>query len=68
MIQATRLTNLQLQLLKLFSREVSTYELLDIKRLLADYFSAKLTTEADKLWDEKGLNNDDMDRWLKELS
>jgi hypothetical protein len=42
MIQPTRLTNLQLQLLKLFSREISNYELLDIKRILSDYFSTKL--------------------------
>ncbi len=68
MIHTTRLTNLQLELLKLFSRETSTYELLEIKRLLAGYFSTKLTTEVDKVWSEKGLNNDDMDRWLKELS
>lgn len=68
MNQATRLTDLQLHLLKLFSREITNYELLDIKRMLADYFSTKLVAEADTVWNEKGLTNEDMDNWLKELS
>lgn len=68
MSQATKLTELQLQLLKLFSREISQDELLEIKRMLSDYFAGKLTAEADKLWDEKGLTNEDMDKWLKDLS
>jgi len=68
MMQTTKLTNLQLELLKLFAHDISDKELLDIKRMLADYFSRKLVKEADRVWDEKGLTNDDMDRWLKELS
>ena len=68
MIQSTKLTNLQLEILKLFSREVPNNELLEIKRMLANYFAGKLTAEADKVWDEKGLTDDDMDKWLKELS
>ena len=68
MIQSTKLTNLQLEILKLFSREVPNNELLEIKRMLANYFTGKLTAEADKVWDEKGLTDDDMDKWLKELS
>ncbi len=68
MEKSTKLTDLQLELLKLFSRDVSEEELLDIKRLLAGYFSGKLTREVERVWDEKGLTDDDMDRWLKELS
>ncbi len=68
MIQSTKLTNLQLELLKIFSKEISEEELLDVKRMLARYFSAKTTEEADRIWDKKGLTNEDMDRWLEELS
>ncbi len=62
------LTNLQLEFLKLFSRGISDEELLEIKRILAGYFADKLVTEAEKVWDEKGITNEDMDKWLKELS
>jgi hypothetical protein len=40
---------------------------IEIKRILADYFANKLTAEANRIWDEKSLTNDDMDKWLKEL-
>lgn len=65
MIQSTKLTNLQLELLKLFSREIPDQYLINIKRMLADYFSKQLTAETDRIWNEKGLTDDDMDRWLK---
>lgn len=63
-----KMSNLQLELLKIFSRDLPEKELLEIKQLLANYFSTKLEREAERIWDEKGLTNDDMDRWLKELS
>jgi len=62
------LTNLQLEFLKLFSRGISDEELLEIKRILACYFADKLVKEAEKVWNEKGLTDEDMDKWLKELS
>ncbi len=68
MIRSTKMTSLQLELLKLFSRDVTEDELLEIKRMLGDYFSGKLAREAGKIWNEKGLTDDDMDRWLEELS
>ena len=68
MFQSTKLTNLQLELLKIFSREVPNDELLEIKRMLANYFADKLAAEAEKVWDEKGLTDGDIDKWLKELS
>jgi len=41
---------------------------LEIKRILVNYFTGKLTAEADKVWKEKGLTDNDVDKWLKELS
>ena len=60
------LTNLQLELLKLYSTNLNQTELVDIKRMLANYFAKKAIAEADRIWDEKGLSNEDMKKWLNE--
>ena len=51
-------TNLQLELLKLYARKVPEQDLLEIKRLLAQYFMDKASDLADKVWDEKGLSEE----------
>ena len=61
-----RLSNLQLELLKLFSYNLEEKQLLEIKDLLAGYFADKATKKADKIWKEKGFTNDTMDSWLNE--
>ncbi len=63
---AKPLTNLQYELLKYFQYEVKDDELLEIKRLLSDYFAKKAMDDMDKLWDAEGLSNDTMDKWLNE--
>lgn len=45
------LTNLQLELLKVFSHDLSESELKEIKSLLLEYFAKKAVSEADKVWD-----------------
>jgi hypothetical protein len=49
----TPFTNLQLELLKVFSHDLSENELKEIKAMLLEYFSKKTISEADKVWDEK---------------
>jgi hypothetical protein len=67
MTQSTnRLTNLQLELLKLFKYNLNQKQLLEVKDLLAKYFADKATREMDKLWEEKGLTDETMDSWLNE--
>ena len=56
------LTNLQLELLKLFAREVSEEDLLEIKRMLVKFFAEKAMDEADKIWEEKGWTDEDAER------
>lgn len=64
-VQASqKLSNLQLELLKLYGSGVSEEDLLEIKRFLAKYFMKKAVAEADKVWDEKGYTNELMDEWL----
>jgi len=61
-----KLTNLQLELVKLFSYDLKENQLREIRSLLAQYFAEKATTEADKLWKEKGWSNKTMIKWANE--
>jgi hypothetical protein len=65
-MNAQPLTNLQLELLKLYSTNLAQKDLVEIKRILANYFAQRAIKEADKIWEEKGLSNEDMDKWLDE--
>lgn len=51
----TQLSNLQLELLKLYSRNISEADLAEIRELLSQFFAKKATRLADIAWDEKGL-------------
>ena len=59
------LSNMQLELLKLFSRDLSEEDLKAIKRLIVHYLAEKATYLADQVWEEKGWTNEDMDRLLE---
>ena len=65
-MNAQPLTNMQLELLKLYSTNLEQKELLEIKRLLAHYFAKRAIKRADQIWEEKGLSKEDMDKWLNE--
>ncbi|MBK9014395.1 MAG: hypothetical protein IPM82_10055 [Saprospiraceae bacterium] len=60
------LSNLQIELLKVFSRNVSDEDVLEIRRLLIRYFAEKAIHAANKVWDEKGWTNEDAERMLHE--
>lgn len=60
------LSNLQIELLQLYSQNVSEEDLIAIKRLLARYFADRASDEMDKLWEEEGWTNDTMDDWLSD--
>lgn len=60
------LSNLQLELLKLYSTDVEVNDLKNVKQLLAMYFSKKAIDEADKMWDEQNFSNEMMNKWLDE--
>jgi len=66
-MQATnRLSNIQLELLKIYSSNISEEQLLEIKFLLAKYFADKVTNGIDKLFDEKGWGQEKIEEWSKE--
>lgn len=60
------LSNLQQELLKLYSNNIDEDDLLHIKKYLAKYFAEKAIKEADNIWDTKGYSNDTMNQWLNE--
>jgi hypothetical protein len=64
--QQPALTDFQLELLKLFSFNISGDELLDIKRMLSNYFSNRLSKRVDSIWKKKNLTESDMENWLNE--
>jgi len=64
MIKQKPLTNLQLELLKLYSIPLSESELLEVKQVLAQHFANRLTRHVDDVWQKKGLTKDDMEQWL----
>jgi hypothetical protein len=66
MIQAQKLTNLQVELVKMFAREIPDEQLIDIKNMLAKYFAEAASREMDKLWDENNWSEDTMEEWLGE--
>ncbi len=60
------LSNLQLELLKLFARPVSDEDLLAIRKFLANYFAQKAMDLADETWDRNQWSDEDADRMMNE--
>ncbi|MDB5031853.1 hypothetical protein [Mucilaginibacter sp.] len=61
-----KLTNVQIELLKLFQYNLPEKQLTEIKNILAKYFANTATAEMDKLWKENNWNNDTMKEWTNE--
>lgn len=53
-------SNIQLELLKLYSEKVSDEDLLAIKSLISKYFLERAKDEADKVWKEKSWNSNEL--------
>lgn len=63
--RTTPLSNMQLELLKLYSAGVPDKYLEDIKILIARFLFAKARARADKIWDEKKYNDELLTEILK---
>lgn len=66
MKQRIGLSNMQMELLKMFNHDLPEEQLLEIKELLAKYFANKVDKEMDELWDKKGWSDAQIDAWSKE--
>lgn len=60
------LSNLQLELLKVFSFNLEEQQLLEIKEVLSDYFADKATQEMDALFAKNGWGEEKVDEWSKQ--
>lgn len=61
----TPLNDLQLEILKLFSRELDEQDLLAIKRLIVRYLAEKVTRLADEVWEDRGWTEEDIEKMLR---
>jgi hypothetical protein len=59
-------SNLQMELLKLFSRQLSDADLLEIKQVLANHFLEKAMDAADKVWAKNNWTAADAERMANE--
>ena len=62
----TKLSNLQMELLKLYPYTVSEEESNEIRRLLADYFARKIDDEMNQLWQRRSWNEQTIEDWKNE--
>ncbi len=58
------LTNAQLELLKMFSSDLSEADLAALRRTLANFFADRASDEMDRLWEERGWTDATMAGWL----
>ena len=63
---ASVLSNMQKELLKLYTTDIPDEQLNEIKLLLSNYFAQKASDEIDKLWDENKWDNQTMNQWANE--
>lgn len=65
MVASEGFSNLQLDLLKLYSTDMKEDELKEIELLLAEHFASKAVGEADALYTVHKMDDSTMDDWLE---
>jgi len=58
------LTNVQQEILKVFSISLNENELQDFKKNITQFLLQKIRNEADVMWNQKGYNNETIKNWL----
>ncbi len=58
------LSTTQLEILKVFSHNLSNEELIEFKEHIADYFAKRAIKAANKVWDDKKWTNEDVETML----
>lgn len=59
------LSNVQLELLKTFSHQLSESEILELRKILAQFFAQRAIQLANEVWDQNEWNDEDVDRMLE---
>jgi hypothetical protein len=60
------LSNLQLELLKLYSYDLKEDEMEELKKMLSAFFAERIRKHAGKLWQERGYTQETMKQWLND--
>jgi len=58
------LSNVQAELLKLFSAEIPENHLMELKKVIAKFLLDKARDKADAIWDEKGYSDEKLQQIL----
>lgn len=61
-------TNVQIELMKLYSTNLSDKDLEDLKNVLAKFYADKAISGANEIWDNQNLTDANMEDWLNEKS
>jgi len=60
------LSNIQMELIKLYSTNLEYDDLMELKKLLVNHFAQKAINEADNIWNQKEMSAHTMEDWLNE--
>ncbi|GAB4047592.1 hypothetical protein [Spirosoma litoris] len=63
--QSTKLNDMQLFMIKQFDRPLNPEQQAEIKQLLSDYFARLVDEEIDRIWDARGMTQQDLEEALK---
>lgn len=59
--QSTKLNDMQLFMIKLFDRQLTSEQQVEIKEILSDYFARLVDEDIDRIWEERSLTQQDLD-------
>jgi hypothetical protein len=59
------LTNVQLELLKLYAYDLKEEEMQELKKVLAAFFAQRIRQRTGEIWQERGYTQETMQQWLK---
>jgi hypothetical protein len=62
----SNLSNIQTELLKLYSNDISDSDLIEIKKLLAQYFANKLDENFEEFYKSENLTPEELIDWSME--
>ncbi|MFC2131364.1 hypothetical protein ACFLSQ_08005 [Bacteroidota bacterium] len=57
------LNNTQIEILKLFDRDIPESELKEIKKMLAEYLAKKAISAADEVWEKRNYSDSTIENW-----
>lgn len=63
--ELTKLNDVQLMLLKMFNRPLREQHIIDIRKLLLDYYDKIIFEEVDRVIIEKGITDKDYEEFLE---